>query len=107
MAASLAGKLAVVELLLAKGADPNARGPRAQTALMWAVAQKHADVVKLLLARGADVHARSERWEQMMAVPPHGLPEYNPDDSARRRHRAHGSRPALAIAVVGEAARRG
>jgi ankyrin repeat protein len=97
MAASRAGKSAVVELLLAKGADPNARGPRAQTALMWAVAQKHADVVKLLLARGADVHARSERWEQMMAVPPHGLPEYN-------RMIPHGADTALMFAArVGDA----
>ena len=97
MAASRAGKSAVVELLLAKGADPNARGPRAQTALMWAVAQKHADVVKLLLARGADVHARSESWEQMMAVPPHGLPEYN-------RMIPHGADTALMFAArVGDA----
>ncbi|MEO5742418.1 MAG: ankyrin repeat domain-containing protein, partial [Vicinamibacterales bacterium] len=77
MAASRAGKPAVVEALLAKGANPNARGARAQTALMWAVAQKHADVVALLLGRGADVHARTDQWSQMMAVPPHGLAEYN------------------------------
>jgi ankyrin repeat protein len=77
MAASRAGKAAAVEALLGKGANANARGARGQTALMWAVAQKHADVVKLLLAGGADVHARSETWAQMMAVPPHGLPEFN------------------------------
>ena len=77
MAASRAGKAAAVEVLLAKGANANAWGERGQTALMWAVAQKHADVVKLLLAGGADVHARSETWSQMMAVPPHGLPEFN------------------------------
>ena len=77
MAAARAGKSAAVEALLARGANPNGRGARAQTALMWAVAQKHADVVKLLLAAKADVHTRSESWSQMMAVPPHGLPEYN------------------------------
>lgn len=77
MAAARAGKTAVVEALLAKGASPNVRGARAQTALMWAVAQKHTEVVKLLLAAKADVHARTETWSQMMAVPPHGLPEYN------------------------------
>jgi uncharacterized protein len=77
MAASRAGKPAVVEQLLKKGASPNARATRGQTALMWAVSQKHSDVVKVLLAGGADVHARSDAWEQMMAVPPHGLPEYN------------------------------
>ncbi len=77
MAAARAGKLAAVDALLAKGANPNARGARGQTALMWAVAQMHADVVKRLLLGGADVHARSDTWSQMMAVPPHGLPEYN------------------------------
>ena len=64
----------------------NARRRAGQTALMWAVAQKHPDVVKVLLAHGADVHARSEVWSEVMAVPPHGYPEYNRDDPARRRH---------------------
>ena len=98
MAAAGAGKSAVVEALLGKGANPNARGPRAQTALMWAVSQQHADVVKLLLAAKADVHARSESWSQMMAVPPHGLPEYN-------RMIPHGADTALMFAArVGDAA---
>ena len=77
MAAARAGKAGVVELLLAKGANANARGPRGQTALMWAVSQRHPDVVKALLAGGADVHARSADWKEMVAVPPHGLPQYN------------------------------
>jgi ankyrin repeat protein len=41
------------------------------------VSQKHPAVVQALLAGGADVHARSEVWSQVMAVPPHGHPEYN------------------------------
>ena len=77
MVASRGGKVAAVEMLLARGANPNARGARGQTALMWAVAQKHQDVVKRLLVGGADLHLRTETWSQMMAVPPHGLPEYN------------------------------
>jgi ankyrin repeat protein len=77
MAASRSGRTDAVQVLLAKGANPNARGPRGQTALTWAVAEKHADVVKALLIGGADVHARTDSWTQMMAVPPHGLPEYN------------------------------
>ena len=98
MAASRAGKAAVVDLLLAKSANPDARGARAQTALMWAVAQKHADVVNVLVARGADVHARTESWTQMMAVPPHGLPEYN-------RLIPHGAETALMFAArVGDLA---
>lgn len=76
MAAARTGKATVAELLIAKGANANARGPRGQTALMWAAAERHPDVVKVLLGR-ADVHARSEEWSEMMAVPPHGLPQYN------------------------------
>ena len=76
----------------------NARAARGQTALMWAVAQKHPDVVKVLLAHGADVHARSEVWSQVMAVPPHGRPEYN-------RAIPHGGDTALMFAArVGDLA---
>ena len=42
MVASRSGSPDVVEQLLAKGANVNARGARGQTALMWAVAQQHA-----------------------------------------------------------------
>jgi ankyrin repeat protein len=77
MVASRSGYPAVVQQLVAKGADVNARGARGQTALMWAAAQKHPEVVKILLAHGADVHARSDEWKEVMAVPPHGLLEYN------------------------------
>ena len=77
MAAARAGKAGVASLLLAKGANVNARGARSQTALMWAAAQRHPAVVKTLLAHGADVHARSAVWKEMVAVPPHGLPQYN------------------------------
>jgi ankyrin repeat protein len=44
---------------------------------MWAVAQRHPDAVKVLLAHGANVRERSDVWQQMMAVPPHGVPLYN------------------------------
>src|SRR5687768_11215537 len=77
MAAARAGQAGVASLLLAKGANANARGPRGQTALMWAVSERHPGVVKALLAGGADVHARSDEWREMMAVPPHGVPQYN------------------------------
>ena len=77
MTASRSGNPDVVRQLIDKGANPNARGPRGQTALMWAVSQQHPDVVKVLLARGADLRARSDVLSQVMAVPPHGKPEYN------------------------------
>jgi ankyrin repeat protein len=77
MVAARSGSAGVVEQLLAKGAGVDARAARGQTALMWAAAQKHADVVRVLLAGGADVHLRSDVWSQMMAVPPHGVQQYN------------------------------
>ncbi len=79
MMAARAGAAGVVSQLLARGADPETRGTRGQTALMWAVAQRHADVVEVLLTHGVDVHARSDVWTQVMAAPPHGLPEHNRD----------------------------
>ena len=77
MAASRSGNPLVITQLIDKGANVNTRGPRGQTALMWAVSEQHPDVVKVLLARGAEIHARSDVWNEMMAAPPHGKPEYN------------------------------
>lgn len=77
MVASRAGSAEVAEQLLAKGAKVNVRAARGQTALMWAVAQRHAGVVRVLLANGADVRERSDVWNQVMAVPPHGVQKYN------------------------------
>ena len=77
MVAARAGKPDVAALLAEEGADIDARAARGQTALMWAVAQKHPEVVRVLLARGADVHARTAQWSEVMAVPPHGMLEYN------------------------------
>ena len=92
MVASRGGYPDVVDLLAAKGADVNARAGRGQTALMWAVAQKHPAVARRLIAHGADVHARSNSWTQVMAVSPHGLPEYN-------RAIPHGADTALLFAA--------
>jgi ankyrin len=77
MAASRSGNADVVAQLMEKGASVNARGARGQTALMWAVSEQHPEVVQVLLSHGADIQARSDALRQMMAVPPHGKPEYN------------------------------
>ncbi len=92
MVGARGGSVGVVELLLARGANTDARAGRGQTALMWAVAQQHPDVAAALLRGGADVHARSDVWSQVMAVPPHGQPEYN-------REIPHGGNTALLFAA--------
>ena len=98
MVAARSGNADVVEQLTAKGAAVNTRAARGQTALMWAVSQRHPDVVKVLLAHGADVQARSDTWSQVMAVPPHGMPQYN-------RTIPHGAdTPLLFAARVGDLA---
>ena len=92
MVAARSGYADVAEQLLAKKANPNARGPRGQTALMWAAAQKHPNVVRLLIAAGADLHLQSEVFNEVMAVSPHGLDEYN-------RSIPHGGDTALMFAA--------
>lgn len=60
MTAARTGNVDTVKSLLAHGANVNAKeSARRQTALMWAVAEKHPEVVRLLIDRGADVRARS------------------------------------------------
>lgn len=60
MEAARRGKLATVRLLLSGGADPNAKESNGgQTALMWAVSERHSQVSEELVRRGADIHARS------------------------------------------------
>src|SRR5207244_1896104 len=55
------GTLSGVKALLAAGANVNAKeSTHDQTALMWAVAEKQADLVPILVAAGADVRARSK-----------------------------------------------
>jgi len=51
-AASHRGDLAMVELLLARGADPNLANPDGKTALDWATEEGHDEVVELLVRHG-------------------------------------------------------
>jgi uncharacterized protein len=61
MTAARTGSVEAVKALLAHGANVNATDTaHGQTALMWAVAHKHADIVRTLLQAGADLHARSQ-----------------------------------------------
>jgi ankyrin repeat protein len=61
MRAAWGGNLEVVRLLLAHHADVNKKeSEKGQTALMWAIAQKHTDVADALIKAGADVQALSK-----------------------------------------------
>jgi ankyrin repeat protein len=60
MTAARAGAEPVVRMLLRRGADANAaERTQGETALMWAVAENHADAARALIQGGADVNARS------------------------------------------------
>src|SRR5258708_14021825 len=62
MEAAQRGNLDTVRLLLSSGADPNAREVNGgQSALMWAIVERHAAITEELVRRGADIHARSKR----------------------------------------------
>ena len=61
MACARTGVPDAVKLLLARGADVNAKETRrGQTALMWALEDKHLEVARVLIEHGANVHARSK-----------------------------------------------
>ncbi len=58
MTAAYAGDVDTVGILLKHGANVNAKEPvREQTALMWAVGEKHPDVARALVEHGADINA--------------------------------------------------
>lgn len=60
LTAAAAGSVEAVKALVAYGADVNARESwRGQTALMWAVGNKHLAVAEALIEKRADVSARS------------------------------------------------
>ena len=77
MTAARTGNAAVVTQLLAAGADVDAaeRG-RGQTALMWAVAQRHVDVVAALLEYAPDLHTRTDVRTEVVKTSPE---PWNPD----------------------------
>jgi ankyrin repeat protein len=61
MLASRNGDVSSVKLLLEHGANVNAaEQANGQTAMMWAVSQRHPEVVSLQISAGAHVDARSK-----------------------------------------------
>ncbi len=64
MTASRTGSVVGVKALLARGVKVNAtESYRGQSALMFAVAENHADVAKLLIDAGAEVNAKSTFYD--------------------------------------------
>ena len=65
MIAAHRGNVEAVTMLLKNGAKVDAtEAEQGQTAIMWAVAEKHPDVVRALLEGGADFKARSQTWRR-------------------------------------------
>lgn len=53
------GDAAIIQTLLSKGADVNAKDEWTNTVLAWAVMNDHLDCVTVLLEKGADVNTKS------------------------------------------------
>jgi ankyrin repeat protein len=73
MIAARTGRTAAARVLLARGANVNAKEAwRGQTALMWAAAQRQPAMVKLLIDHGAALDARSavNDWERQVTGEP-------------------------------------
>jgi uncharacterized protein len=60
MTAARTGNLEIVDALLDRGAEVNYQAPgHGQSALMWAISERHSKVARRLVERGGDVRARS------------------------------------------------
>jgi len=61
----------MVELLIDKGADVNARDEAGWTPLHYAAFNGHKDVAELLIAKGADVNAKNDYGETPLHIAKH------------------------------------
>ena len=57
------GQSQVAELLIAEGADVNAKNVVGQTPLHLAAGASHQEIIELLIAEGAEVNAKTKRGE--------------------------------------------
>ena len=55
-------------MLIAAGADVNAKDDKNETALWWAAHEGHIEIAKALIAAGADVNAKDNDNETAMDV---------------------------------------
>ena len=106
MNAARMGNAEVMGLLLAHGGNPNTKEPsQDQTALMWAISQRHPDVARLLLENGADVRARTKappRQAATMADGGSGNRAYAAAGVLSRPGNGNGVTPLLFAARVGD-----
>ncbi len=124
MTCASSGSVDAVRALIARGADVNASEPsQNQDALMWAAAERHADVVRLLIEAGANPQAHTKKGftalhfatregdlattRQLLAagvnVNIRSLPEEPPAET--RRDNTGGGRSSSGAAAVGVAPR--
>ncbi len=69
MTCARTGATDAVRALLARGADLTATEPLSgQTALIWAVGERHAEIARTLVGHGADVHAPTARGNTALMV---------------------------------------
>jgi ankyrin repeat protein len=89
MIAARLGDLAMIELFLRLGADPNKRGdPPGVTALMLAANNAHREAVERLLAAGADPNAKADDgWDAVRAAEDVGEDDIAALLRARQRRR--------------------
>jgi len=101
MLASRNGDVSSVKLLLQHGANVNAvEQANGQTAIMWAVSQRHTDVVSLLIGAGADAGARSKQLKRVVLL---CCPTWPGDPEGTVEIDQGGLTPLLFAALTGDA----
>ena len=104
MTASRTGNLAAVRTLLRHGASVNAKeSSRSQTALMWAISERHSDVAALLVEFGADVKARTNVRHELVNSGADGTQRLTSDRSDLFEEDQGGFTPLLFAARAGDA----
>jgi ankyrin repeat protein len=102
MTCARTGSVKAVIALVARGANVNAKeDANNQTALMWAVARRHADIARVLIEHGADIEARSRSFREFVARKMPGPGEQRGHTSAVWIEKG-GSTPLLFAARAGD-----